>query len=314
MLTYEIVDAKEKDIDLLVSMRLVTILNEEMDKGLSVLERNKVHQSILKDVGEHFAEYKLLYYKNKVIGSYLLVPYLEGKMIDMLFLFEDYRRQGIGSFLIKQLKESTPTLYMWTYAKNKETLSFLHRLGFVREKEQGNTIIFKYNCISSILEEVMGDIKIGYKAKEGTYHFKMGSDFSDTYRLQNASDLLESKIGLCFDQVELERKLFQSMKVSFRTYFLLYDDKLLNKGHAFLVYKQNSFYYWFEHAWLSNKGIHEYNSKEELLHDIAKKFLQTIPNGKMDFLKLYQYDKPRSGISFNRFLSNVINGKRIKWN
>ncbi len=312
MLKYEIKNAKEKDIDILSSMRLVTMLNEEMDRGLSPLEKNKVHQQIVQDVSVHFEDYQLVYSNHKVVGAFLLVPYLDGKMLDMLFLFDEYRRQGLGTSLIHTFKEQTNKLYVWCYKKQKELISFFKKLGFVMTVEQGSRVIYVYDCISSLLEDVMGNIKVGYKCKDGSFRITIDEHFSDIYRLQSASDLQESYIGLCFDQVELERKLFSAMKVSFRTYLLLYDDKKLNKGHTFLVFKDKEKYYWFEHAWFSYKGVHAYSSKEELLQDVMQHFIETIPNGNINLLQLYQYDKPRSGISFTRFLSNAINGKRVK--
>ena len=312
MVKYEIKKAKEKDIDILSSMRLVTILNDDIDKGLTPLDKNKIHKQVVQDVTLHFEDYQLVYINNKVIGAFLLVPYLDGKMLDMLFLFDEYRRLGIGTSLINSFKEKTNKLYIWSYKKQKDVVSFLKKLGFVIELEQGSREIYVYDCIFSLLDDVMGNIKVGYKCKDGSFRIKIDEHFSDIYRLQSANDLLESHIGLCFDQVELERKLFSTMKVSFRTYFLLYDDKKLNKAHTFLVYKDKDKYYWFEHAWTLYKGVHAYSSKEKLLKDVMGHFIETIPNGNMNLVHIYQYDKPRSGISFNRFLSNAINGKSVK--
>ena len=42
MLDFKIVDAKEKDIEILTSMKMVTMIDDDMDKILSYAEKEKI--------------------------------------------------------------------------------------------------------------------------------------------------------------------------------------------------------------------------------------------------------------------------------
>ena len=42
MLDYKIVDAKDKDVEIITSMKLVTMIDDEMDKILSYAEKEKI--------------------------------------------------------------------------------------------------------------------------------------------------------------------------------------------------------------------------------------------------------------------------------
>ena len=60
------------------------------------------------------------------------------------------------------------------------------------------------NNIMLLLEE----IEYGYKDVNNKYHNSIDNNFSDTYKLQSPSETEESKLGVCWDQVEYERYLF----------------------------------------------------------------------------------------------------------
>ena len=58
--------------------------------------------------------------------------------------------------------------------------------------------------------------------------------------------------------------------------------------------------------------LHEYESKESAYLDIAKKFGETIKDFKKDKLKLYEFEKPRYGSSYEKYKINAFNGRVIK--
>ena len=122
--------------------------------------------------------------------------------------------------------------------------------------------------------------------------------------------MLESKVGCCFDQVELERELVSKLNVDCRTYYMMYPDDTVDYAHTFLIYKDSKKYYWLENAWLKYKGVHVYDSKDELFEDIVSKFVNTIPNGSINRIKLFMYDKPRAGLNYTKLLSHFINSKK----
>ena len=46
MLDYKIVDAKDKDVEIITSMKLVTMIDDEMDKVLSYNEKEKIKKRL----------------------------------------------------------------------------------------------------------------------------------------------------------------------------------------------------------------------------------------------------------------------------
>ena len=78
--------------------------------------------------------------------------------------------------------------------------------------------------------------------------------------------------------------------------------------HTFLTVEDNNKFYWFEHSWYPYRGIHEYDSLNELLKDVKLKFSK---NKNIDDIVIYKYDKPKYGISSNEFFKHCEEGKRV---
>lgn len=106
--------------------------------------------------------------------------------------------------------------------------------------------------------------------------------FNKVYYLMSPEELVNKKIGVCWDQVELERKLFEENNIKNETYFIYIDDKNNLPSHTFLVYYMDNKVYWFEHSWFDEKGIHEYNMSDE-------EFLEFINSGVLKEFGNYQY-------------------------
>ena len=75
------------------------------------------------------------------------------------------------------------------------------------------------NKIINKIMSIMDNIEYGFKDEFGnnikdTNPQKRENDFFNTvYYLQTPEELLKSKCGVCWDQVELERKLFQENNI-----------------------------------------------------------------------------------------------------
>ena len=311
MLDYRLVHAKEKDSDLLNSIKLVTMIDDEMDKALSYTEKEKIKKSVAKNIELNCEEYYLIYIGNKIAGAYLTLPYEDGIIIDEIYLFPEYRGQGIGSSIIRRVLKNEENVYIWVYKNNKNALRLFERLGFIT-LSNGRTMIMKYDKVYISIKDKLKDIKLGYRDKEDNKYMGFNADFKEIFYLQSPKQLLESKIGSCFDQVELERELITRLGVDCRTYFISYPDDDYDMSHAFLIYKDSKKYYWVENAWMKYKGLHVYNSKDDLFDDVLTKFIKTIPNGEFKKVKLYLYEKPRSGINYSKFVSNCMSNRSIK--
>lgn len=308
----EIKNAKEKDIEILTSMKMVTMIDDEMDKALSYNEKKKIKNEIVDNIHKLYKKYNVIYVDGKLAGSYLILEHLDGKIIDQFYIFEEYRRLGIGKSIINKIKVNEKKLYAWVNKNNEGGIKFFRSLGFVTFEDNGRTLILKSDSVNTNVLEQLSEIQLGYIDKDGKKNILIKDDFRKNYYLQSPNELKESKVGLCIDQVELERELIGKLGLDLRTYYIVYADLNNEISHAFLVYKDNDKYYWFENAWYKYKGVHEYDSQNELLGDVGKKLIGTIENGDINRIKLYSYDKPRYGISFNVFVSDVINNKKIK--
>lgn len=99
----------------------------------------------------------------------------------------------------------------------------------------------------------MKDISYGY--------FYEGKDISESedlpkyYTLNTPEKTIKDKMGVCWDQVELERKYFDSINVKTKSYFMCNYDGSFFPTHTFLVVFINNKYYYFENAWMPYKGV-----------------------------------------------------------
>lgn len=115
----------------------------------------------------------------------------------------------------------------------------------------------------------MSNIEYGYVSNTGKRIQKIeGTQFYNEYRLQTPQQVLTSKLGVCWDQTELERFIFSKyIKIPFKIYYL----EALNKyqqTHTTLAFQENNKWYWFEHSWYDKRGIHEYKTEQSFLKDL----------------------------------------------
>ena len=159
----------------------------------------------------------------------------------------------------------------------------------------------------------MKNIKYGWKDRYDNIHFDIDKTFSNDYVLETPSEVLNYNVGVCWDQVELERYLFDKANIEVNTYFIVHYDNDKCPTHTFLIYKDNNLYYWFEHSWKKFRGIHAYKTEKEALKDIKNKFIKYELNGNYndDNLCIYKYDKPEYGISCLQFYKHCEQGENV---
>lgn len=165
-------------------------------------------------------------------------------------------------------------------------------------------------------QEIMGIMKTisyGWIDTQEITHIEIDNTFSNNYILQSPLQVLKNKVGICWDQVELERYLFSKTNLVFKTYFIVHYDKDKCPTHTFLTYNKNNKVYWFEHSWNNYKGIHRYNNINELLKDIKQKFISTElkNNYNNNNLVIYEYTKPKYGIGVLDFYKHCENGTQV---
>jgi hypothetical protein len=161
-----------------------------------------------------------------------------------------------------------------------------------------------------LLEFMDKNINYGFVGKNGKKYLDPYSpEWNDWYNecfVQTGEEILKSKIGTCWDQVELEREWFFKHNYKFKTYFICFDIEENHSTHTFLVYEDNNKYYWFENSWAKYRGIHEYNSIDELLESIISKFvLDHNEVSSSAELYLYKYNIPFKHIGCNEFYKYI---------
>lgn len=168
--------------------------------------------------------------------------------------------------------------------------------------------------------KIMNTIEYGFKDEVGNNIIisnpqRWDNEFDSFYYLQTKDELLKTKCGVCWDQVELERELFTKYKINFKTFFIYIIDGDMLPSHTFLTYEEDNNNYWFEHSWGIYKGVHEYKSELELLCDVKEKFKKEHNYINKDcFLFIYEYQKPKKHITCNEFYKYIETQKLIKTN
>ena len=159
----------------------------------------------------------------------------------------------------------------------------------------------------------MEEIKYGWLDKYNKKHTIVDETFSNDYMLQSPSEIISNKVGVCWDQVELERNYFKGNDWDIKTYFIVHYDGDRCPTHTFLTYKKNNKYYWFDHSWERFKGIYEYNNEKDLLLEVRDKFINYELNNQYENenLVLHEYKKPKYHISVQEFYTHCDSGEYI---
>ena len=121
------------------------------------------------------------------------------------------------------------------------------------------------------LLKLMKPIKYGWVGYDGEKHEKIGKKFAEEYRLQLSSDILSTKMGVCWDQVEYEAWVLGDTCEFKRIAFVYYGEKNL-PSHTFAVIHEGDDWFWFEHAWGNKAGVYRFDSLEDLLKEVMKEF------------------------------------------
>lgn len=174
----------------------------------------------------------------------------------------------------------------------------------------------KYEDINTPEEllKYMDNITYGFISNEGKIYTEPDSDeYKKNWYIkgivQDGEGVINSHIGTCYDQVELERKWFDEHFYSYKTYFIWYEhdtDKSL-PTHTFLVYKKDNKYYWFEHSFKSNKGIHEFYNLNDLFNTVYEEQNKYMGDNKYNnCIRRIEYTKPNKNISIEEYLDHIL--------
>jgi hypothetical protein len=176
---------------------------------------------------------------------------------------------------------------------------------------------------SQLLEYMETNIFYGFLSNKNKIYIEINEEWKKNWYktcvIQDASSLIKSHYGTCWDQVELERDWFEKSNYNLKTIFMLFDVKTPNNypTHTFLLFEENNKVYWFEHAFGHMKGIHEFENLEEAIKVVKEKHFEyalnvgIAKNGDIEKIKCFEYSKPKSQIGVKEYLEHVLSGKQI---
>ena len=165
-----------------------------------------------------------------------------------------------------------------------------------------------------LLDYMSNNIKYCSVGKDNKIYNNLdSSEWVDKCIVQTGEQVLNTKAGTCWDQVELERLWFEKNNYEIKTIFMWFEVNYENNypTHTFLLYKQDNKWYWFENAFFSSRGIHKFNSVEEATQCVKQKQLEyaiSIGVAKEEDLKLikcYEYPKLERALSIDEYLDHV---------
>lgn len=139
------------------------------------------------------------------------------------------------------------------------------------------------------------------------------------WRLRKAFDIIESGVGQCYDQVEIERDWFSKNNYNFKTVWIWVYQKEFEKighSHSYLVYFDKQKWNLFEHSDYFNKGIFTFNSFLEAVKFQADKQIEFANNEKKPINKyeafIVEFDKPKIGLTMKQYINFVSKSKVIR--
>ena len=110
-------------------------------------------------------------------------------------------------------------------------------------------------------------------------------DYKDFDTLMSADDVLNTLSGSCHDQVIFELDELKKQGLNPRAKFLFAVDDNGDGGetHSFVYYSEDQTLFWFENAWEDYRGIHSFDTEQEMLDFIIDAFINRNP-GKTIYL------------------------------
>ena len=182
------------------------------------------------------------------------------------------------------------------------------------------SLVEKYQNIvtpEELLEFMNQYFSYGYLGKDGRLFVPTDIDFDDSwylnYQLQSVNDILDTRIGNCFDMVEFEREWFSSHGYQNKTFFEMVKVDYINPYpmHSFLVYQKDNSWYLFEFSDTKHRGIFRFSGLSELLKYQRSNYVSILKENnileeKLESIVIKEYDKLHRGISAEEYLNHVL--------
>lgn len=143
MIKYDLVQSTDEDIEKLIKYKKNIIY--EYAGYLSKQEIYEINNYVISNVKNDIENYYNVVINGKIVGSLLLKDNEDGKLLDEVYLEENYRNKGIGTNIIKRILDSNEVVYLWVYKKNIKAISLYKKLGFNVIEETESRYYMKYS-------------------------------------------------------------------------------------------------------------------------------------------------------------------------
>ena len=146
MIDYKLIKSSNNDIDRLIEYKKRTIY--EYAKDLTNDEIDEINSYVISEVPKSLDDYCNILVNAKIVGCLLLTDKDDGKLLDEIYLEEEYRNKGIGTDIIKRIIDSNKIVYLWVYKENVKAISLYSKLGFSIIDETDTRYYMKYVLMS----------------------------------------------------------------------------------------------------------------------------------------------------------------------
>ena len=226
------------------------------------------------------------------------------KLVDCIYMTKEY---------VEEIKKNNYQEYICGIYEEGRYAWILEDIETIKPiKSKGQLNVWNYFNEFEIMN-LMENIKYGWMDKQGSKHNIVDESYSKNYILPSPKEIIGNKVGVCWDQVELERYYFKGNDWNIKTYFIVHYDNDKCPTHTFLTFEKGNKYYWFEHSWEKFRGIHEYATLKDLLLDVRDKFIKYELNDvcEKNNLCIYNYKKPKYHINVLEFFKHCESGINI---
>ena len=128
----EYICAEQRDLPLL--FRLNRQLIEEYE-DLGSIDYERVLTWVERNLAENLPHFRKILVGGIPAGFFCL----NGSELDSLFVFPEFRGQGIASDVIRYCQKCSPFLYLYVFRNNTRAIELYKRMGFQIAKEAGKT-------------------------------------------------------------------------------------------------------------------------------------------------------------------------------
>lgn len=126
--------ANSDDLELIKNAKISNIF--AYAKNISDEEKTSILSYVDRYVARFLNDFKVIWKDGQRCGCYLLREHEDGVLLDEIYLLPQYRRQGIGSNILKNILSEGENVHLCVYKENKKAISLYKKFGFKIEEDK----------------------------------------------------------------------------------------------------------------------------------------------------------------------------------